>query len=252
MNIEPGIGEIHVWNASLNQPGSLFYMLFQTLSEDECRRAQGFRFKQHRNRFICCHGILRIILANYLNVDPVQLQFRYEDNGKPGLVNTFSTGPLFFNLSYSEGTAVYAFSKDGEIGVDVEQIRDIPEMKQIVGRYFSAAEKAIFYSLLENERREAFFNWWTRKEAFIKATGDGLSYPLNGFDVSLTPGEQPRLMSIAGDTNTASRWSIQTIRPGEGFIGALAFKGQIKKVKYNKWPYHYVEAYAKISEVKCY
>jgi len=214
--------EIHIWFAYLDQPVSLFQRL---LSMDERRRSERFHFEEDRRRFIIRQGILRKILGRYLGVEPSRLQFCYGKNGKPALADTFGKEKVRFNSSHSEGLALYAFTHDREIGVDVEHIRDIPEMEQITERFFSARENAVFHTLPESKKKEAFFNCWTRKEAFIKATGDGLSLPLDRFDVSLVPGEPARLLGIDGDSKTASRWLLQDLKPAPDFAAAFAVKG---------------------------
>lgn len=220
-------GEIHIWCTSLDQPVSRYQKL---LSDDERIRSERFHFEAHRKRFIVRRGILRMILGCYLSTEPSQLQFCYGKNEKPALADTFSKGKVRFNLSHSEGLALYAFTRDCEIGVDIEHIRDISEMKQIAERFFSARENSVFRALPKSKKKEAFFNCWTRKEAFIKAIGDGLSWPLDGFDVSLVPGEPARLLRIEGDSKTASRWSIQDLKPAFGFAAAFAVKGRIGRV----------------------
>jgi 4'-phosphopantetheinyl transferase len=220
--------EIHIWCASLEQPVSRFQRL---LSTDEIIRSERFHFEEDRRRFIVRHGILRTLLGCYLGVEPSRLQFCCGKNEKPKLTDEFSRGNLRFNLSHSGGLALYAFTCGREIGVDIERVRDIPEMEQIAERFFSIREHAVFRALPESEKKEAFFNCWTRKEAFIKATGDGLSWPLDRFDVSLVPGEPARLLKIEGDSRAASRWSIQDLKPASGFAAALAVKDAAFQIK---------------------
>jgi len=218
-------GDIHIWRADLDLPITGFQKLYQTLSIDERVRAERFHFEKDRRRFIVGRGTLRTILGCYLNVEPSRLQFCYGKNGKPALADTFGKGVILFNMSDSEGLALYAFTRDHEIGVDIEHIRDIPEMDQIAERFFSARENAVFRSLPESKKREAFFNCWTRKEAFIKAKGEGLGLGLDQFEVSLAPGERAALLSTNGDPQEASRWSLRELDPGPGFTAALAVQG---------------------------
>lgn len=218
--------EIHIWRAALDIPITTIQKLFNTLSIDEIARAERFRFDRDRRRFIVGRGILRKILGCYLSVDPSRLQFRYKKNGKPRLAHTSGNKPINFNISDSEGLALFAFTRDREIGVDVEQILDISEMDQIVERFFSLREHAVFRALPESERKEAFFNCWTRKEALVKAMGDGLSWPLDTFDVSVAPGEPARLIRMEGDSKAASRWSIHDLKPAPGFAAAFAVEGR--------------------------
>lgn len=222
-NRELGTDETHIWYASLEQPVSRFQRL---LSIDERMTAGRFHFEEDRKRFIVRRGILRTMLGCYLSVEPSRLRFCYGKNGKPQVADTFGEGKISFNLSHSEGCAVYAFTRDREVGVDIEHLRDIPEMEQIAERFFSARENAIFRALPENNREEAFFTCWTRKEAFIKAAGDGLSQPLDRFDVSLVPGEPARLLRIEGNSKAASQWFMQDLKPASGFAAAFTAKGR--------------------------
>ncbi|GBE04449.1 4'-phosphopantetheinyl transferase sfp [bacterium BMS3Abin10] len=217
--------EIHVWCASLDQPVSRFQMLSQTLSPDEHMRAERFHFEKDRNHFIISHGILRTILGSYLSVEPDKLQFCYGKYGKPALADISGNGRICFNSSRSEWRALYVFTLDREIGVDIEHIHDISEMDQIVERFFSVTENEVFHALPESKKKEAFFNCWTRKEAVIKAIGDGLYCPLDKFDVSLSPGEPADLLSIEGDSIKASGWYIQDLSPDSEFAAACAVEG---------------------------
>jgi 4'-phosphopantetheinyl transferase len=224
--------EIHIWCASLDQPVSRFQRL---LSMDEIMRAEQYHFEEDRKRFIICRGILRTILGYYLDVEPGRFQFCYGKNKKPALSDIFVKGEIRFNLSHSEGLALYAFTRDREIGVDIEHIRDIPEIEKIAERFFSERENAVIRVLPKSKKKEAFFNCWTRKEAFIKATGDGLSWPLDRFDVSLVPGEPARLQRIEGDSRAASQWYIEDLKPAPGFAAACAVKGRIGRVRCWQW-----------------
>jgi 4'-phosphopantetheinyl transferase len=228
-------GDIHVWRADLDLPIIDFQTLYQTLSIDERVRAERFYFEKDRRRFIVGRGMLRIISGCYVNVEPRRLQFCYGKNGKPALADTFGKGVVLFNMSDSEGLALYAFTRNHEIGVDIERIRDIPEMDQIVEGFFSARENAVFRSLPESKKREAFFNCWTRKEAFMKAKGEGLGYGLDQFEVSLAPGERAALLSTHGDPQEASRWSLRELHPGPGFTAALAVQGHCWQLKFSQW-----------------
>lgn len=225
-------GLIHIWHACLDQPTSRFQGL---LSTDERARAGRYYFEKDWRRYIVRRGILRKILAGYLGTEPGRLRFCYGANGKPMLSNTYSQEKIHFNLSHSEGLALYAFTRDREIGVDIEFVREVPEMEQIVANFFPAGERADFETVPESMKKEAFFNGWTRKEAFIKATGGGLSLPLDSFEVSLAPGEPARLLAIEGDPAAAARWSVLDLATDAGFAAALAVKGQIGDIQYRQW-----------------
>ncbi len=217
--------DIHVWRASLDQQPSRFNLLAQTLSADEKIRAERFYFEQDRKRFIVGRGLLRNILGRYLGIEPGQLRFCYGPGGKPALAETHSDSTLRFNLSHSQGLALYAISRVREIGIDLEHIRPICEAEQIAERFFSDREKAVFRALPSSQKQAAFFNCWTRKEAYLKAIGDGLALPLEQLDVSLSPGEPARLLNIKGDRCAATHWSLQELSPAPGYVAALAVEG---------------------------
>lgn len=235
MDFEITPDEVHIWCTSLDQPEPRFHILSQTLSVDDRIRAERFYFEKDRKHFVIRRGILRTILGCYLGVEPSRLQFCYGKNGKPALANAFDEGTIHFNMSDSEGLALYAFTRDREIGVDIEHIHDIAGMEQIAQQFFSVRENAAFRALPESTKKEAFFNCWTRKEAFIKAIGDGLYCPLDKFDVSLVPGEPARLLSIEGDARVASWWSIQDLKPASGFAAAFAVEGRSWQVNCWQW-----------------
>jgi len=230
-----GEKDIHIWQAELDLPILGFQKLYQTLSIDERVRAERFHFEKDRKCFIARHGILRTILGCYLNVEPSRLQFCYGKYGKPELADTFGEGPILFNMSDSEGLALYAFTRSQEIGVDIEHIRDIPEMDQITERFFSERENAVFRSLPESKKKEAFFNCWVRKEAFIKAIGAGLHCPLDKFEVSLVPGDPANLPSIQEDSRVAFRWSMQELKPRSGFAAAFAIEDRSRQLHCWQW-----------------
>ncbi len=227
--------DIHIWRAALDLPNTSIQELNRTLSIDEKQRAERFHFDQDRNRLIVRRGILRSILGCYLSVEPSRLQFCNGKNGKPGLADTSGNGTIHFSLSHSEGIALYSFTRDREIGVDIECVHDIPEMDQIAEEFFSVKENDVFRSLPENKKKEAFFNCWTRKEAFIKAIGDGLSHPLDKFDVSMAPGEPASLLRTEGDSKGASLWCIQDLKPAPGFAAAFAVEGQSWQLHCWQW-----------------
>ncbi len=236
LDLELKTDEIHVWCASLDQPVSQFQRLRQTLSMDERTKAERFHFERDRKRFNAGRGILRTILGWYLGGEPNRLQFCYGKNGKPALADTFGNGGIHFNMSRSVGLALYAFTRDREIGVDIERVRDISEMDQIAERFFSVKENAVFRTLPKSKRKEAFFRCWTRKEAFIKAIGKGLSMPLDKFDVALVPGKPARLIRIEGDSKEASRWTIRELKPAAGFAAAFALEGRSRRLRCWQWP----------------
>jgi 4'-phosphopantetheinyl transferase len=232
----PGVGglawdEVHVWAAhldALSEAASL-----SGLSDEERERAGRFHFARDRSRFVVARGLLRRLLGRYLGCDPAGLRFSYGPRGKPFLPDHPSG--LRFNVSHSGGLALLAFARDRELGVDLERERTVPEAEEIARRYFSLREGAELRELPEPERTHAFFRCWTRKEAFIKATGDGLSQPLEAFDVTLGPGERPRLVRVEGKPAESRRWWLEDVEPAPGFAGALAVGGRPRRVVRWRW-----------------
>ncbi len=208
----------------------------QLLSDDEWSRANRFHFEEDRNAYIAARGVLRIILGQYLNAEPTQLRFTYNQYGKPFLLPETNPEKLQFNLSHSDGLALFAFTRQREIGVDLERIQRQFEFEEIAGRFFSPGEAALLHSLPDSMKPEAFFNCWTRKEAYIKAHGEGLSLPLASFDVTLKPGKPARLIRTRDSPPEATQWRLQALWPGDGFAGALAVKGNGWRLQCWQWP----------------
>jgi 4'-phosphopantetheinyl transferase len=223
--------EIHVWCASLDQEPSRVEAFFHTLSADEQERAGRFYFERDRRHYTVGRGVLRHILGRYLALEPQELVFSYGPKGKPSLaqelVKTSSTvRDLRFNLSHSGGLALYACTYGRDIGVDIEQWRELEDAERIATRFFAAAEVRVFSALPMPDKMQGFFNCWTRKEAYIKATGDGLSMPLDCFEVSLIPGEPARFLRVNGDPTETVRWSLRELYPAPGYVAAVCVEGQ--------------------------
>lgn len=213
-------GDVHVWKASLDRTPSELDSLRQTLTPDEQKRADRFRFENHRDRFIVGRGVLRAILGRYLNRPPNQLFFEYTPYGKPILAS--ETEILSFNLSHSHRLALYAVTQGREIGVDVEFIRNNINLLGIAKRFFSAQEYSQLRALPESFQLQTFFDCWTRKEAFVKAKGEGLLLALHQFDVSIAPGKPAALLCTKWDPDEASLWSLRSLNPAPGYAAALA------------------------------
>jgi 4'-phosphopantetheinyl transferase len=214
--------EVHVWQAFLEREESHFNELAQTLSENERLKAKRFYFQKDQRRFVVTHGILRNILGRYLNVEPNRLKFSYGSHGKPAIDGVTDGHSLCFNMSHSYGLALFAFAWRRRVGVDVEYVHPMPDAEEIAERFFSPRENAALRTVPAGKKLEAFFNCWTRKEAFLKAIGDGLSRSLDSFEVSLFPGEPARLLSVEGDPQEAFRWYLRALAPASGYMGALA------------------------------
>jgi 4'-phosphopantetheinyl transferase len=220
-----GNNEVHVWRASLELPALRVQALRNDLSEEELQRAERFHSQRHRSHFVVARGLLRTILGRYLKVEPGRLLFQYGPKGKPELAVDPGRRALRFNVSHSHGLALYAVTQERDIGVDVEHVRPDVAAEKIAERFFSRGEAAALREVPAVVRQEAFYTCWTRKEAYLKAIGEGITLRLDQFEVSVTPGEPAVLLSINGDLKEASYWSLKGLDPGPGYVGALAVKG---------------------------
>lgn len=194
-----------------------------------------FHFARDRRRFVVSRGVLRAILGYYLAVGPNRLEFRYNEYGKPYLADKYGGCLLQFNVAHSQELVLYAFTRDREIGIDIEYIRPISDTEQIAKRFFSIEENTALQTIPTHLKLEAFFTCWTRKEAYIKAKGRGLSMPLDQFDVSVTPGERAELLSTRPDPQEANRWTLQALLPGQGYVGAVAVGGRDLQIQCCDW-----------------
>ncbi len=218
--------EVHLFRADLEQPISNLDDFTSSLSPDEQARGNRFHFEKHRHRFKVARSLLRLLLARYLKTAPDTIQFQYGAKGKPFLCPDTDHGPhaskLRFNLAHSAHRGIYAFSWGAELGVDLEYIRDDRDLEAIARRFFAPGEVVRWLELSAPERVPAFFEIWTRKEAYIKACGGGLSLPLSRFEVSFGKDHPCRLRSVEWDPAESDRWTMADLDAGEGFRGALA------------------------------
>jgi 4'-phosphopantetheinyl transferase len=218
---ELGAGEAHVWRASLNQNAKIIANLAALLSEDEYKRAMRYRRPVDRDRFIAGRGILRKIISAYLALAPGELRFTYNEYGRPTVSDDQNNVALNFNLSHSAELALYAITRGRVVGIDIEYIREDFATLEIAEQFFSTNEVAALKSLPTDQRTIGFFNCWSRKEAFIKAKGMGVSYPLDRFTVSLAPGEPPALLKVDDDEREVTQWRMYELNPGAGYAAAL-------------------------------
>ena len=219
-------GEVHVWRLALDQPESVLVEFRSTLEAHELERASRFHFEKHRNHFVVGRGGLRHVLARYVDVRPEEFRFTYGAYGKPALANV----GLQFNMSHSHGVALFAVAADRELGVDVERVRADFATEDIAQRFFSRAEVETFNALKKEEQVVAFFRCWTRKEAYIKAIGRGLSEPLDAFDVTLAPGDVAAL--LRAERGDVARWEMFDIDAGAEYAGALAAEAPVSNIRY--------------------
>jgi 4'-phosphopantetheinyl transferase len=216
--------EIHVWATTLAVEPAILEKLMATLSPDEKQRASRFKFEYLRNRYIAGRGALRKIMARYVGEDAAGLRFEYLENGKPVSAQAFTSAGIHFNLAHTGDLALVAVTRMGPVGVDVECVRAIKNADELVARFFSKREDELFRRVSTEQKPAAFFNLWTRKEALLKATGEGITRSLNLVEVSFLPGEPARLLAISDDAKAAEAWRLKELAPAKGFAGAVAIQ----------------------------
>ena len=222
-------GEIQIWHLPLVVDDALLEQCLGVLGVEEHARATKFAFPYLRQRYIAAHGMLRMILAAILNCDAGDLEFRSGEHGKPYLVGD----ALQFNLSHSEEQGMLGVTTLGELGVDVESMERKVEIQGIAQRFFSERETEELFQLESTEQCEGFFNLWTRKEAWLKATGIGISNGLNKIEFNCRPGEPARLLQIEGDEAEAANWHVHTFStPAVGFVGSVAVREKPEKISF--------------------
>jgi len=220
--------EVQVWPVRLAAPAEVNYAYRNLLSPEEVARADRFAFENLRRSYELSQGALRLLLSSYLDCSPRDVEFTAGPRGKPAL-RGYSR--IRFNMAHSGGLALYAFTADCEIGLDVEKMRSLPEIEQIASHYFCRAEAAELLSIGDAAtQQEAFFRCWTRKEAYIKAVGEGLYLPLDQFQVTLLPADPAQLVHIGNDAGAARQWTLQHLDPAPGYIGALAYQSEARHV----------------------
>ncbi len=216
-----------VWKIVLDQPANIVAELRGVLSAGEIERADRFRVDRGAERYIVGRGALRRLLERCTGVPARDLNFRLNEFGKPELPGS----EIMFNLSHSHGLALFAVTRGRAIGVDIELIREEVMVDKIAERFFSPAEARTLSALPAHQQAQAFFNCWTRKEAWIKARGQGFSIALNSFEVSLVPGDPARLLATRPDPEEANRWSLAALDCEPGYAAALAIAGEIGEVR---------------------
>lgn len=224
-------GDVHVFCAPLDVPPARLEELVQPLSADEWQRAERVHFERDRRRFLAARGTLREILGALLNVKPASFVFSYGEFGKPQIAAPVVAHSLHFNLAHSDSIAVYATAEHA-LGVDLERIRAMDEAEEIASRFFSSREERCLLALPAEQRMEAFFNCWTRKEAYLKAIGLGLDDCLDQIEVSLAPGEAAQLLGVPNDSQ---QWLLHSLIPAAEFVGALAIQQEDARVNCWKW-----------------
>lgn len=227
--------QVHVWRVHLNLSKQALPRNVQVLSLDEVKKAEKFYLEADRIRYSTTRVVVREILSSYLGVRPEEIIFAYNQYGKPYLVSAGPERNLNFNISHAGDMSLLAVTLDRRIGVDIELVRDEASIETIAKRFFLPSEVSQLLSLPESLRQEAFFTCWTRKEAFIKAQGQGLSIPLDQFEVTFIPNEIPRLIIADSFLRESQVWSIIHLEPGPDYVGALVVEGDGLKVTGWDW-----------------
>jgi 4'-phosphopantetheinyl transferase len=221
-----GQAEVHLWVVPLIISAEKSSYFKSILSPDEQERAGCFRKSRDAQRYVAARGSLRSLLGKYLRIEPDRLQFAYNAFGKPHIVGEEPLTSMKFSVSHSDDLALFGFARGHELGVDVERIRPEIEVEDLAARYFSPNEFEKLRSLPADQQREAFYCGWTRKEAYLKARGEGLSFPLDRIEVSLTPDEPAMIRKVSGDPDVSRRWIVQHLSPAPRYVGAAAVEGR--------------------------
>lgn len=210
---------VHFWFTPLAEADSRVPELRHLLSREEALRGERFRFERDRSSYIISHAVLRQLLGRYLDMSPRDIEYETNPFGKPSLPQACG-GSLQFNMSHTHGLAVYSVTRNRRIGVDVERLdREMADRDEIAEGFFSAREWEVYRSLPEEDRVEGFFNCWTRKESYIKARGDGLTCPLDSFEVTLKPGDAARLLAVK--EGRPEDWSMVSLETCIGYKVAI-------------------------------
>jgi 4'-phosphopantetheinyl transferase len=225
--------EICLWTVRLDASPDNFDRCLSSLSPDETARADRFHFSRHRRAFVLGRAALRALLGGYLGLGAMEIQFVYGPQGKPALAPRLENPacPMQFNAANSGNLAAYAFTIGCQIGVDIERHRELPDLENIAHRFFAPEEAAELRELPAAEKLSAFYHCWSRKEAYLKALGGGLSIPLQSFRVTLRPSVPARFISLGGSEEAARAWTLESFDPEPGFTGAIAYPDRARSIK---------------------
>ena len=227
--------EIQVWRIHLARPSVEILRLQKVLSADEQSQAARFHFDRDQRRFVIRRAVRRQLLAAQLETSPATIQIESANFQKPKIVSPENSKRLRFNCSHSADWALIAVAREREVGVDLEQHRPLPDAEDLAGKIFSDAENRELTALPPALKLQGFFNGWTRKEAFVKAIGLGLSYPLNRFSVSLSPNRPAAILEVADNPPALEKWSMISLELNPDYSAALVFEGKKSDVKFLEW-----------------
>lgn len=217
---------VQIWIQRLQMPSPIEPACYEMLSDEERERAARYLVEKPQNDFILTRGRLRCLLASYLGTGAREVLLRQAEHGKPHLDRGFD---LRFNVSHTDGLALLAFVRTREVGVDVEKIKAAPDARRLAERFFSVRERGFLKDLSGDDLHAAFFRCWTRKEAYVKARGEGLSLPLHQFDVSVAENESHALLATRPDESEASRWILRDLPGIPGYAAALAVANTVSE-----------------------
>lgn len=231
----PGDNEAHVWTGLLSEMSPCLRSMERLLSVEEERKAARFLRPDDRSRYCAAHVMLRLLLGQYLTLPPAELAFVENAFGKPALARRAGQPPISFNLAHSGDVLVCAMAIDRRVGVDVEALRDEVDIEELAESQFSRQEADELRGVHPAERKAAFFRCWTRKEAYVKARGEGLSFPLKEFAVSFASNKPPRVQWAADDPSASAHWSVFDLAPAPGYAGAVVVEGRPVRLISRPW-----------------
>lgn len=217
-------GEVHFWLFDMDEIPQAHISWKRILSAEEVSRSNRYIFEKDRHRFIARRCLLRLLLGRYSGLNPAEISYNTNAYGKPSLPSQ----PLSFNLSTSQNRVAFVFTLEKDIGVDIEQVRPLPDLSQLVELCFSLEEQSGLSALASNMQLESFFHIWTQKEAFIKAVGEGLNRPLKDFSVSVNPNKPGRLLSFKDNGDETSQWKMFTASLEEGWRAAVCVRAEVE------------------------
>ena len=223
--------EVHIWSAVLDQPKTVIDGYYSILSDYEREMVNKYKSEELKNRQIISKGVLRVLIAKYTNFSPNEINLYYNEFGKPFVSGDSDGNNLFFNLSHSDNIAVFIFSKNWNVGIDVERVKELADMESVVNLCFSESEKKWFGKIQSAKKKEIFYKIWTSKEAYIKAIGKGLSFSPNRISLVQKTDNELFINEINGDKDY-SRWKLITFKPHPDFISSVVIENDSLTIKH--------------------